>query len=227
MTKKSGIGEWHPFRDGPAAPSGLGGWVVRGPGAALRLPPSVVHPPLRGFMRLGFRKTGASVGGMGARTLAPASRETRSRELKKRPEGILPMFGKNGPNLPNIGKTSRRADFAFCQALAKIGQICQTLANPSAAPGKHFAKPWQKLGEFANAWQNPFRAGSRMTKKSGIGERHPFRDGTAAPSGLGGWMGFGPGAALRLPPSGVHPPLRGFMRLGFRKPGTLLGGMEA
>jgi hypothetical protein len=53
------------------------------------------------------------------------------------------MFGKNGPNLPNIGKISRRAVFAFCQTLAKNRQICQTLANPvSGAAG---GREWMEL----------------------------------------------------------------------------------
>jgi hypothetical protein len=44
------------------------------------------------------------------------------------------MFGKFGVFLPNIGKSSRRAVFEFCQSLAKFHEICQPLAkrNPAA-----------------------------------------------------------------------------------------------
>jgi hypothetical protein len=41
----------------------------------------------------------------------------------------------------------------FCQCLAKSGHFCRTLANPSAARGKHFAKPWQNWRKFAKHWQ--------------------------------------------------------------------------
>ena len=38
------------------------------------------------------------------------------------------MFGKIAPFLPSIGKTIRRTVFNFCQTLAKLHEICQTLA---------------------------------------------------------------------------------------------------
>ncbi|MBQ7251781.1 MAG: hypothetical protein IJS32_04180 [Kiritimatiellae bacterium] len=43
------------------------------------------------------------------------------------------MFGKNGPILPDIGKTTRRAVSGFCQTLAKMARFCQTLAKPENA----------------------------------------------------------------------------------------------
>ena len=53
------------------------------------------------------------------------------------------MFGKNAWILPNIGKTTRRAIFNFCQTLAKFAQICQTLAKriPRAAGGVYSVRP--------------------------------------------------------------------------------------
>jgi hypothetical protein len=45
--------------------------------------------------------------------------------------------------------------------LAKIGQICQTLAKISAARFPDFAKPWQNQGKFAKPWQNASRRGGR------------------------------------------------------------------
>jgi hypothetical protein len=47
----------------------------------------------------------------------PQVPEARRGNASKR---ILPMFGKNGLDLPNIGKSIRRARDSFCQTLAKI-----------------------------------------------------------------------------------------------------------
>jgi hypothetical protein len=52
------------------------------------------------------------------------------------------MFGKNGPNLPNIGKAIRRARDTFCQTLAKTEEICQTLAKRVRAPRAATAGLW-------------------------------------------------------------------------------------
>jgi hypothetical protein len=66
---------------------------------------------------------------MGGRVDAAACRRERKVKREKGGKEVLPMFGKIGSFLPNIGKSIRRAVFNFCQTLAKSREICQTLAK--------------------------------------------------------------------------------------------------
>ena len=85
------------------------------------------------------------------------------------------MFGKNGPNLPNIGKSIRRAIFKFCQPLAKSEEICQALAKRSfrqtgPSPPGCLYRSWRPVG----LCMQPLPVGSESSK-------------TTAASGLPFW----------------------------------------
>ena len=66
-------------------------------------------------------------------------------------ESVLPMFGKNGPDLPNIGKSTRRARKPFCQCSAKTAEICRTSANSSGGTRIWLLPRLPSAGDFRPA----------------------------------------------------------------------------